>query len=509
MADSVSIDKSSKSADLDDMLNEAEALMEEAQEIDDEDVMDRLIMEDVFDVAEEELAKQDEEDNISEDELPEKSESALTDAVDEVDQTIDSPQTQTKPIEGEEMAQANDESDVDSILDSAVEQQESDQIDEFAEDDLLVDDQPESEEPGLSNEQVSDAEATNQSEPDPGQVEEELLEDFDISADDNSSDEDEIVNEEPIESVETSSVESDTVSVEVSDAIEKTNEAINTLNSQVEQLWSENERLKTQVSKIPEEGQDNDDSSPLMGEVEALKKDQAQLKKAIKENQAQVPILTYVALGVAGVALLVGGGLGFVGYSAKSDVAELSELVGTLEEEAEILSQNQSKTDIDKLAQNVGLLKDQDEHINGQLDEINLRLERSTLKKEVASLIEQNKTLQQEIAKMQKQVEDIATRKPQAVKTVEKKSVKKVVNKPVTQKWGVNLVSFKQGWYAKSKADEFKKKGVPADVLKVNIDGTDWYRLRVNHFRSKAEATNYANKVKKSLNLTSVWVTSQ
>jgi cell division protein FtsN len=85
-----------------------------------------------------------------------------------------------------------------------------------------------------------------------------------------------------------------------------------------------------------------------------------------------------------------------------------------------------------------------------------------------------------------------------------KRKTKKTV---VKAKWVVNLVSFKQEWYAKRKAEEFEKKGIPAKVEQVKIKGKQWFRLRVKGFKSKYEAAAYAVKVKKILNLSSVWVT--
>ncbi|HEY8219939.1 MAG TPA: SPOR domain-containing protein, partial [Methylobacter sp.] len=73
-------------------------------------------------------------------------------------------------------------------------------------------------------------------------------------------------------------------------------------------------------------------------------------------------------------------------------------------------------------------------------------------------------------------------------------------------KWGVNLVAFKQEWFAKSKAAEFARMGIIADVIPVHEGNTTMYRLRVGGFKSKAEAFSNTDKIKKTLNLDSVWV---
>ncbi|NOU15703.1 MAG: hypothetical protein HOO92_17370 [Methylococcaceae bacterium] len=72
--------------------------------------------------------------------------------------------------------------------------------------------------------------------------------------------------------------------------------------------------------------------------------------------------------------------------------------------------------------------------------------------------------------------------------------------------WSVNLIAFRQDWYAKSKASEYIQKGVPVEVVPVEISGVVWYRLRVSGFKNKPEADAYALRVKRALNLSSVWV---
>jgi cell division protein FtsN len=73
-------------------------------------------------------------------------------------------------------------------------------------------------------------------------------------------------------------------------------------------------------------------------------------------------------------------------------------------------------------------------------------------------------------------------------------------------KWGINLVAFKQEWFAKSKAAEFARLGVFAEVIPVHERNSTMYRLRVGGFKSKAEAFSNTDRIKKTLNLDSVWV---
>ena len=102
----------------------------------------------------------------------------------------------------------------------------------------------------------------------------------------------------------------------------------------------------------------------------------------------------------------------------------------------------------------------------------------------------------------------VAPKKTAAKKeTVKKKPVKPAIKAVVpVVNWTVYLTAYKQEWYAKSKAAEFKQKGVPVEVVPGNVNNTAWYRLRVRGFKNKGEAASYAARIKKALNLSSVSV---
>jgi hypothetical protein len=74
------------------------------------------------------------------------------------------------------------------------------------------------------------------------------------------------------------------------------------------------------------------------------------------------------------------------------------------------------------------------------------------------------------------------------------------------ENWAVNLIAYKQDLLAERKAEEFAAKGIPAKVSKVVAKGEVWYRLSVDGFQNRHEATAYAAKAKKALNLDSVWI---
>lgn len=96
------------------------------------------------------------------------------------------------------------------------------------------------------------------------------------------------------------------------------------------------------------------------------------------------------------------------------------------------------------------------------------------------------------------------TTPPKAV--VKEEPVKASQPAAINGKWGVNLVAFKQEWFAKSKAAEFARLGIFAEVIPVHEGASTLYRLRVGGFKSKAEAYSNADSIKKALNLDSVWV---
>lgn len=99
-------------------------------------------------------------------------------------------------------------------------------------------------------------------------------------------------------------------------------------------------------------------------------------------------------------------------------------------------------------------------------------------------------------------------------KIATKNTPKEVLNTQITAqkavpagRYSVNVVSYQQEWFAQSKAAEFKQKGIPVEVVPVDANniGTR-YRLKVAGFKNKAEASAYADKIKKSHNLGETWV---
>ncbi len=109
-------------------------------------------------------------------------------------------------------------------------------------------------------------------------------------------------------------------------------------------------------------------------------------------------------------------------------------------------------------------------------------------------------------AKVKAQPEEIIAKPIVTPKIVAKEEAVKIEKPAATGNWGVNLVAFKQEWFAKSKAAEFARQGIFAEVIPVYEKNTTMYRLRVGGFKTKAEAYSNTARIKKALNLSSVWV---
>lgn len=247
-------------------------------------------------------------------------------------------------------------------------------------------------------------------------------------------------------------------------------------------------------------------------EIASLQGEQIKARRAVDAVRNNKPIAAYVANGLAVTALLVGTGLGFQGYIAKSQVGELVPIIGKLQDQinagptgnaadAEILRKK-----LDELTAASGLASSQIAEINKALqgDQGSVKAG-GDLAKQFAELSSQNMQMGAAIEALQSKVN--ALEKGRAVAAAPAPKPEKKKPAVVAENWAVNLIAFKQDWYAKRKAEEFGGKGVPAKVIKSEAKGETWYRLFVDGFKSQYEAAGYAAKVKKTLNLDSVWVT--
>ncbi|MCX7092136.1 MAG: SPOR domain-containing protein [Methylobacter sp.] len=109
-------------------------------------------------------------------------------------------------------------------------------------------------------------------------------------------------------------------------------------------------------------------------------------------------------------------------------------------------------------------------------------------------------------AKVKVQAEPVRAKPVAAAKAVVKEEPALIEGQTPPGKWGVNLVAVKQEWYANSKAAEFARRGIIAEIVPIQGNNSTMYRLRVKGFRTKAEANANTARIKQALNLDSVWV---
>jgi len=286
---------------------------------------------------------------------------------------------------------------------------------------------------------------------------------------------------------------------------------ITALNRQIAELKRQQQQLKHELAEKPEKAQ----LSECQAGLESLQVEQKKAKRGLDALNAKKPVAAYAAAGVAGIALLAGVGLGVQGMIAKSQVSELAAIIGKLQEQVNAAPTNDAAEmamlhkQLDELTVSTGVMSTQiaelskAPHASGAT--ANAATPSGDHADKLAELANQNLQIGAALEALQNKVSALEKGRVAAVAAAPKPEKKKPA--PVEENWAVNLVAFKQDWYAKSKAQEFAGKGVPAKVSKTETKGENWYRLSVDGFKTQYEAAAYAAKVKKTLNLDSVWVT--
>lgn len=284
------------------------------------------------------------------------------------------------------------------------------------------------------------------------------------------------------------------------------------LTSQITVLKKQNQVFKQEMT----EKAGKEELVKCLNEIDSLQTEQKKTKRAVDAVGNQKPVAAYVANGVAVAALLIGSGLGFQGFIAKSQVGELVQIIGKLQEQInnapakEAADQEMLRKQLDELTVANSVTANQVAEISKALKGDGGSAPASSsvkaggdVGKQLADLSNQDMQMGAAIEALQGKVS--ALEKGRLVVAAPK--VEKKKPEVVEENWAVNLIAFKQDWYAKRKAEEFAGKGVPAKVSRTESKGETWYRLSVDGFKSQYEAAGYAAKVKKTLNLDSVWVT--
>ncbi|MBE0471179.1 MAG: SPOR domain-containing protein [Methyloprofundus sp.] len=321
-----------------------------------------------------------------------------------------------------------------------------------------------------------------------------LLADFDISADDDDFKEEELPAAEQEESVAMDSeVPSEDIvpppdpglsasAVKSSDQIEKKAQIIN-----------ESADLNSEA----------DFSKVLDKAVKELKRANRELDEANKK----LKVWSISALVVAVIALIIAITVVILNLGVQSNLDRVQGGVMDIEDRLavptiKLVDPNDAKiADLQVSVQSIqALVNDMPERLNalqGQINSINTEEIERVLEQRLVDINEKLVTLEAEVASSK------------SSKAKREMSPRKVVKRVVAQEWVVNLVSFKQRWYTDKKVQEYKQKGIPAEVVSVDVQGVEWFRVRVVGFKDKAEAEVYALKMKKSLNLNSVWVSEK
>jgi cell division protein FtsN len=284
--------------------------------------------------------------------------------------------------------------------------------------------------------------------------------------------------------------------------------------AQITGLKKQQVNLKQEITERVGKEELANSLEPLGGLETEIKK----TKRTVEALSQQKPVAAYAANVVAVIALMTGLGLGFQGYIAKSQVVELSAIIGKMQEQINQAPAGQA-ADYALLRKELDALTVADSVTAAQIAELSKGLQSDNtaaatatksgggdLAAKVADLSNQNMQIGAELETLQNKVSVLEKTRVAVVAAPKEKPEPK---KPpvVVENWAVNLIAFKQDWYAKRKAEEFAAKGVPAKVTKTESKGEVWYRLSVDGFKSQYEAAAYAAKVKKSLNLDSVWLT--
>ena len=274
--------------------------------------------------------------------------------------------------------------------------------------------------------------------------------------------------------------------------------------------FNELKKLQKQTHHDLQFKADNEALNACLETVDTLQTEQKKTKRNLDGLLNKKPVGVYIANGVAGLAILIAVGLAIEAFITKSQVTQLVEIIGQLKQQAEA-APTADAADKELLRKQLDELTVAQGVASSQIAELSKALHGDAggekpsgdFGNKLADLNNQDMQMGAAIEALQTKVAALEKGKTAAAVTAKPAPKKPAV---VEENWAVNLVAFKQDWYAKRKADEFAGKGVPAKVSRADNKGETWYRLSVDGFKSQYEAAAYAAKVKKTLNLDSVWV---
>ena len=232
------------------------------------------------------------------------------------------------------------------------------------------------------------------------------------------------------------------------------------------------------------------------------------IKKQLNDYENKVKkaaIITYISLSFGIVALLSTVVLGVIVSSMQTKVTKLNELVSILEEDMSTIAGKNSDSEISNDDASIEQLN---QKVNGLPEQIKVQTPSSLESSETVKNTDETKQAAVSKTNDKEQIKPpVLENKTSSEAVVKKVSSEKKENPTQSAAgWSVILTAYEDLSYAKSKAEKFIKKGIPVKVIAVEMNNTKWYRLKVGGFKNEEEASAYAAKIKKSLNLNTVSV---
>lgn len=473
--------------DLDKMLQDTVDQVDNDQDVlDSDDAIDRLLG-----------------DSQSDEALDDEFSESVDDLVDSLLDGVSAEQGQTADLSNKEIDEFADDPGENEATDTKVEASTApepssvltdDEMSAFA-DDLLA--EQEGIEVAMQEKPKVDVDSTeSMTEIDEFSVDDEeddfLLADFDISADDDELKEKAVELSTPDQTEQAAAVANPEVVPERVDAavIPSSSNSVmtNDQSERIAQIESELAELKLGLN--------------FSEALDKVVKNQKKANRELDEANKKLKVWSISALVVGVIALIVGITVVVLNSGVQSSVERIQESVMDIEDRLavpviKLADPNDAKiADLQLSVQSMqALINNIPERLNalqGQVNSINTE--------EIQTLVDQ---------RLVDIDEKLAALEAKMVSSKRVKVKRKAVKHAVAQEWVVNFISFKQRWYTDKKVQEYKQKGIPAEVVPVDVQGVRWFRVRVAGFKDKTEAAAYAIKMKKSLNLNSVWVSKK
>jgi cell division septation protein DedD len=245
-----------------------------------------------------------------------------------------------------------------------------------------------------------------------------------------------------------------------------------------------------------------------LASLRADKSEQEAIKRQINDYENKVKkaaIITYTSLSFGILALLSTVVMGVIVSNMQTKVSKLTELVSILEDDMSSIAGKNSDLEISNSDSSVEQLN---QKFNGLPEQLEEQTQTPSDISENVKTTDETKqaTVNKSNDKQQTQTPLLENKHSSEKEGKKVSAEKKENNTQPAVSWFVNLTAYEDLSYAKSKAEKFIQKGIPVKVIAVDMNNKTWYRLRVGGFKNKEEATSYADKIKKSLNLNTVLV---